>query len=133
MGPEVSATLEGMGAMLRHGYTYSGHPAACVAGLKNIELIEEWGLVERATHIGELFKSGFDSLVADGAILSYRGVGAIWAAKLPYEAAEVRVRMLDRGVVIRPILDAVAFCPPLTSTDAEIGQMIDVMADSLNK
>ncbi|NNF53179.1 MAG: aspartate aminotransferase family protein [Acidimicrobiales bacterium] len=133
IGPEVSAALEGMGAMLRHGYTYSGHPAACAAGLKNIELIEEWGLIERANHIGELFKSGFQSLVDDGAILSYRGVGAIWAAILPYEAAEVRVRMLDRGVVVRPILDAVAFCPPLTSTDEEIGQMIDVMADSLNK
>ena len=38
-----------------HGYTYSGHPAACAAAIANIDLIEKEGLVERAKHMGREF------------------------------------------------------------------------------
>ncbi len=131
LGPEVSAVLEGSGAMFRHGYTYSGHPASCVAGIANIDLIDQWGLVDRANHIGTIFESALSALVADGSLLGYRGTGAIWAAQMHEPAADARVRMLERGVIVRPILDSIAFCPPLTSTDEEIGTMIDVMAESL--
>ncbi len=30
-----------------HGYTYSGHPVACVAGLANLRIMQEEKLVER--------------------------------------------------------------------------------------
>ena len=41
-----------------HGYTYSGHPAACAAAIANIDLIEKEGLVERAKHIGKRISQG---------------------------------------------------------------------------
>ncbi len=131
-GPEVSATLEGMGAVFRHGYTYSGHPAACAAGIKNIELIQDWGLLERARDAGVRFTEAFSALVADGSIAGFRGVGGVWAAQLHGPAVDARNRMLERGVIVRPIGDVLAFCPPLTTTDAEIDKMIDVMVQSLS-
>jgi putrescine---pyruvate transaminase len=53
VGPTVRAALESDPTyLLRHGYTYSGHPAACAAGLANLAIIEREGLVERAVSIG---------------------------------------------------------------------------------
>lgn len=43
----------------------------------------------------------------------------------------MRDRMLDAGVVARPIGDRLALCPPLTITDEEIDHLVDVLAASL--
>ena len=68
--------------VLRHGYTYSGHPAACAAGLANLAIIEREGLVERAATVGERLGDGLRALAADGTIDHARGDGAVWAAGL---------------------------------------------------
>ncbi|MDH4169247.1 MAG: aminotransferase class III-fold pyridoxal phosphate-dependent enzyme [Acidimicrobiia bacterium] len=119
--------------ILRHGYTYSGHPAACAAGLANIAIIEEENLVERANHIGRRFTTGFRALIDDGTIAGMRGDGAVWAAVLN-EGADpivIRDRMVDAGVIVRGIVDCIAFCPPLVIEDADIDRCIDVMAESI--
>ena len=43
---------------LRHGFTYSGHAAACAAGLRNLQIIRDEGLVERSVHVGERLAAG---------------------------------------------------------------------------
>ena len=128
---DIAETLEQGDAMLRTGYTYSGHPAACAAALKNIEIIERDGLVTRAAEIGSRLEQAFAALTADGTLAGHRGTGAVRAAQVHGDAMATRAKMLENGVVVRPIGDILAFCPPLTSTDAEIDQMIDVMVASL--
>lgn len=131
LGRDVADAFEGADAMLRTGYTYSGHPASCTAGVTNIEIIERDGLVARAGEIGQRFESAFAALEADGTISGQRGSGAVQAALLHRDGIGTRQRMLERGVVVRPIGEALAFCPPLTSTDAEIDTMIEVMVASI--
>ncbi len=119
------------GFMLRTGYTYSGHPAACAAGVANLELMEAEGLPGRAAHIGERISAGLRALSDDGLLAGYRGTGAVWAAELGRDAADVRKTMLDAGVIVRPIGTALAMCPPLIISDAEIDLIIDTMAQAL--
>ena len=38
-------------AIFRHGFTYSGHPAACAAGLANLDVIEREGLLDRVAEL----------------------------------------------------------------------------------
>ncbi len=121
----VCDEFEKMTERLLHGYTYSGHPVSCAAGLANIGVIEDEGLVERANHIGEKMAEGFEALKKDGVIPGYRGIGGIWAADVDKDANEVCVALMKRGVVVRPLIEAIAFCPPLIMTDAEIGSMFD--------
>ncbi|MEM7337767.1 MAG: aminotransferase class III-fold pyridoxal phosphate-dependent enzyme [Actinomycetota bacterium] len=131
LGPSVVEPLEAEDNwMLRHGYTYSGHPAATAAGVANLEVLEE-GLLERATHVGERLSAGLRSLEADGTVTSVRGAGAVWAAELGegVDAIPVRDAMLDKGVIPRPIGNAIAFCPPLVISDAEIDTCVDVLAE----
>lgn len=132
LGPAITEALEAMEGPLRTGYTYSGHPTCAAAGIKNIEIIEAEGLVERADHIGEILSSGLQALAADGLIESYRGIGGIWAAELGRDAVAARGALLDRhGVIVRPIGTALAMCPPLVISDDELATMLDAMADVL--
>jgi putrescine---pyruvate transaminase len=119
--------------VLRHGYTYSGHPVATAAGLATLDLYEEDGLFARAARIGALLDEGLSSLVADGVLAGHRGAGAVWAAELPpgADGTAVRDRMLADGVILRPLGNAIAFCPPLVITDSELARCVDALAAAL--
>lgn len=128
---DIADLLEADEAKFMHGYTYSGHPTACAAGVANLGVIESGGLVDRANHIGEKLEEGLGALQADGMIESYRGLGGIWACDIGRDAAETRDAFLKRGVITRAIGNALAFCPPLIITDEEIGQIFDRLDDAL--
>jgi adenosylmethionine-8-amino-7-oxononanoate aminotransferase len=115
---------------LRHGFTYSGHPTACAAALKNLEIIRREGLLDRAKHIGHRLSSGLHALAADGRLDEVRGLGAMWAATLPggRSAVPARDSMLAGGVIVRALNDALVFCPPLVITDEQIDRIIDAVS-----
>ena len=119
--------------VLRHGYTYSGHPAACAAGLANLAIMEREGLVERASVVGKRLGAGLQALAADGAIDHARGDGAVWAAGLraDQDAVAIRDRMLAAGVITRAIgTDTLTFCPPLVITEDQVDRIVDVLGAS---
>jgi putrescine aminotransferase len=104
------------GFVLRHGYTYSGHGAACTAALVCLDITEREDLPARAVAIGARLEPALLSLLADGLVSDVRGVGALWAVSVPNgtDPVATRDRMLDDGVVVRPIAPAtLAICPPL--------------------
>ena len=127
----VAAEFEEPGFLLRTGYTYSGHPAACAAGIANLELMEAEDLVVRGRHVGEQIRNGLEALAGDGLIESWRGVGAVYAAELGRDSIPVRNEILANGVIVRPIGTCLAICPPLVITDDEVGRIIDTMAAAL--
>ena len=109
--------------ILRHGFTYSGHPTACMAALENTAILLEENLFDRVPAIAEHIGGGLARLVDQGVLESSRGVGGIWAGVVPEGVAAVAVRnaMLERGVIVRPIgASIIAFCPPLVTTDAQL-------------
>ena len=132
VGDSISRELEDFGAMFRHGYTYSGHAASCAAGLANIDIIENEGLVAKARELHRWFENGLSALVSDGTIQSYRGHGGVWAADIARDSIPVRDRMLaEQGVVVRGIGEAIAMCPPLIATEDEVGEILDAMVACL--
>ena len=132
VGPAPRAALEAdPDFFLRHGFTYSGHASACAAGLANLAILRDEGLVERALHVGNRLRDGLASLAADGTIDHTRGDGAMWAAGLrpDQQAMVLRDRMLASGVITRAInADTLTFCPPLVITDAQIDRIVDALA-----
>ncbi len=128
VGPAVHESLAAdPNFMLRHGYTYTGHSAACAAALANIEIMKRENLVERAVAIGERLSAGLHAFHAAGRVAEVRGVGAVWAVGLPegMNPTAVRETMLQHGAIARPIPPStIAFCPPLVISDEEIDQLI---------
>jgi len=132
IGPKPTAALESNpDFFLRHGFTYSGHATACVAGLKNLEIIRREDLVARAKHIGDRFSAGLRSLADDGIIDHVRSLGAMFAAALKPDqnAMTIRDAMFHDGVICRALnTDSLVFCPPLVTTDAQLDRIVDAVA-----
>jgi adenosylmethionine-8-amino-7-oxononanoate aminotransferase len=132
LGPAARAGLEAdADYVLRHGFTYSGHPTACAAGLANLAIMQREGLVERATHVGERLAKGLQALASDGHVASVRGDGAVWAvAQHPgVDPVEVRDKMMRLGVITRAVgADTNTFCPPLVITDTQVDRIVDALA-----
>jgi adenosylmethionine-8-amino-7-oxononanoate aminotransferase len=135
VGTRVREALEGDPAfMLRHGYTYSGHPTACAAALANIEIIEREGLIHEVVGLGARLEIGLRALEADGAVDHVRGDVAIFGAHLHEhdDAMAVRDRMLELGVITRAIgTETITFCPPFVTTDAQVDRIVDAFAAAL--
>ncbi|MEY2443625.1 MAG: hypothetical protein QOE00_205 [Ilumatobacteraceae bacterium] len=116
---------------LTHGFTYSGHPTACAAGLKNLEIMRREGLVERAKHIEDRLGGGLRALASDGVVDSVRGIGGMWALGLrpDQDAKGMRDHMLDTSrVIVRALNDGLVMCPPLVIRDEHIDQIVDAVA-----
>ena len=135
VGPRVRDALEAdRDFLLRHGYTYSGHPAACVAALANIKILRDEHLLERVPHIAGRLGGGLQALADDGLVAEVRGEGAIWAMAMTdgVSALDVRNAMLDLGVIARPIgTAAVAFCPPLMIGEDDLDLCLDASRQAL--
>jgi putrescine---pyruvate transaminase len=102
--------------------------ASCAAAVANLAVIEDEGLVERASRIGERLGPALASMVDDGLVDASRGIGAIWAVDLGEDAVPVRDRLLAAGVVVRPIGQTLAMCPPLTIPDEDLDAIVDALA-----
>ena len=135
VGTPVREALEADPAfMLRHGYTYSGHPTACAAALANIEIIEREGLLHEVVALGARLEIGLRALAADGVVDHVRGEVAIFGAHLHEhdDAMAVRDRMLELGVITRAIgTETITFCPPFVTTDAQVDRIVDAFATAL--
>ncbi|MEO1550641.1 MAG: aminotransferase class III-fold pyridoxal phosphate-dependent enzyme, partial [Pseudomonadota bacterium] len=58
-----------------HGYTYSGHPAACAAGLASLAIYEEEGLFQRAADMSDYFADAMHSLADHPMVMDVRTIG----------------------------------------------------------
>ncbi|MCQ3810851.1 MAG: aspartate aminotransferase family protein [Acidimicrobiia bacterium] len=115
---------------LMHGYTYSGHPAACVAGLKVIEIIEREGLVEHSRQTGIHLQKQVSTLASLPLVGEVRGEGMLAAVELVGDSpeplvAEAQRRIQSAGVLVRAQADHLGIYPPFTFTDTEVVRVVD--------
>jgi adenosylmethionine-8-amino-7-oxononanoate aminotransferase len=136
VGADVRAALESDPEfLLRHGHTYSGHPAASAAALANIRILREENLIANVPHIGARIREGLDAIHADGLVDAVRSEGAMCAVQLPddVEAVDIRERMIanDR-VIVRAIgRSTIAMSPPFVTTDEQIDRILAALRRAL--
>lgn len=126
------------------GFTYAGHPVACAAALKNIEIIEREGLLENASMVGAHFGRRLAELSHLPLVGDVRGRGLMWcvetvadkATKAPLpEAAGVSTRIAEacarREVLVRPLGPLVILSPALILTEAQADQIAGVLGEAV--
>ncbi len=138
----VAAIRAGSGA-LQHGFTYSGSPVGCAAGLAVLDLIEEHGLVDQVVARGEQLGAHLHALRAHPHVTATRGLGLMRGlalsrpdgAPLPASlraTALLRQHAWDEGLVVYPgrgLTDHVLLAPPLTIAAEEV----DLLAERLDR
>ncbi|MBU3029349.1 aspartate aminotransferase family protein [Paracoccus marinaquae] len=133
--------------VLGHGWTYSAHPIGAAAGIANLKLIDELGLVRNAGETGAyLVASMREAVGAHAHVGEVRGEGMLCAVELVAErenrrffepaegkGAKVVAAMLKRGVITRamPQGDIIGFAPPLCLSRAEADQIVAVTRDAI--
>jgi 4-aminobutyrate--pyruvate transaminase len=127
-----------------HGYTYGGHPVGAAVACEALTIYDEIDLVGRVRSLAPLFASRMAALGEHPLVGEARSVGLCGAieivadkesrAEFPSEAniaGKLVALIRANGAVLRPIGQAVAFAPPLISTEAEINALFDIVERSL--
>jgi beta-alanine--pyruvate transaminase len=70
------------GIELFHGYTYSGHPLACAAGLATLEVFQTEGVLENAQAVSDYFQEAAHSLRGLPHVIDVRTIGLIAGIEL---------------------------------------------------
>ncbi len=123
-----------------HGWTYSSHPLCAAAGVANLELVDEMGLVENAREIGAYFRQSLaDAVGGHRYVGDVRGEGLLAAVEFVrdrddrvfFDAGEkvgprMAAALLERGVIARamPQGDILGFAPPLCLTRDEADTVV---------
>ena len=125
---------------LFHGYTYSGHPVACAAGLASLDIYQREGLFTRAAELEEHWQSNLLSLRNAPHVIDIRAMGLIAAIELsprPNEPGargfQVFLDCFEKGLLLRANGDTIALSPPLIIDRDQIDRLTQTLLDVLGK
>ena len=117
---------------LMHGYTCSGHPLACAAGLAMLDVIEEEGLISQVRALSPYFEAAVHALADAPHVVSIRNFGLAAGVELAardgapgQRGFEVQAQAFKQGLLTRAPGDTLVLAPPFISTPTQIDQMVD--------
>jgi adenosylmethionine-8-amino-7-oxononanoate aminotransferase len=143
VGPRVQAPFwdgSEAGAMFVHGYTYSGHAAACAAAMANLDILEGEGLVARVAAQEAPFDRAVRRLEAAPLVGEIRTVGLTAAVAItperlaadPATPSKVVGAALRHGIATRVLRGhAIHISPSFTITDGEVDTLVDGLGAAL--
>ena len=127
-----------------HGYTYTGHPVACAAALKALEIYERDDLFAEAAKMGVHMQSRLQEFAGHELVGEVRGKGLIGAVELVANketgqafsdgrvGAFAQRACQDAGLLLRVVSgSSVAFCPPLIIEEKQIDEMTEKFGRAL--
>jgi beta-alanine--pyruvate transaminase len=121
---------------LFHGYTYSGHPLACAAGLATLDIYQREGLLTRVADSGiaEAWADAVHSLRGLPHVIDLRNIGLIGAIELEPRTGAPGARAFDAmraafeaGLMIRVTGDIIALSPPLIIEASHIDRIFTTL------
>ncbi|MEM6482575.1 MAG: aminotransferase class III-fold pyridoxal phosphate-dependent enzyme, partial [Pseudomonadota bacterium] len=141
---EIHDIISGPDGMFLHGMTYSGHPAAAAAGLKNIEIMESEGLPEQVRKTGAYFEQKLRALTDIEMVGEARGSHFMMGIEFVKDRvtkesyppeAEVAKKITracqKRGLIVRPLANVAILSPTLIMDEAMIDEVADILRDSI--
>ena len=132
-----------------HAATYSGHPVCCAVGLRNVEIIESEGLVERAAVMGQRLLTRLEGLRDLPVVGDVRGLGMMCGVELVTDrmtkapalglGARFTREALARGLLPRiraggadpPIGDTICLAPPLSTPTEVLDRIPEILRASI--
>ena len=124
---------------LFHGYTYSGHPLACAAGLATLDVYRDENLFERVKTLEPIWADAIMGLKDLPNVVDIRCVGLTGAIDLAPIAGSVGLRgykllehsFHEEGIMLRLSGDTIELTPPFIISEDQIGEVMDKVASSI--
>ena len=131
--------------MFGHGFTYGGHPVSAAVALKTLEIMERRDILGHVRRVMPRFQERLAGLAGHPLVGEARGVGLIGAVEMVADKKTKRAFDPSRkvglraaascekeGLITRPLGDALALCPPLVISEAEIDELFDRLTRALD-
>lgn len=141
---EVISVPQAEGALFTHGFTYSGHPVCCAAGLKNIEIMEREDICGHVRDVGPYLEEQLGALKELPIVGDVRGKCFMMCVENVADqetkeifAPEVQIgnriaaHCQKRGLIVRPIAHLNVMSPPLTLSRAQIDTLAGTLRESI--
>ena len=143
---EVISSSTDPDSIYAHGFTHSGHPVCCAAGLANIEIMEREDICGHVTLVGAGFQARLGELYESPLVGEVRGMGFMAAVELvadrttrmtfPSEVGitgRVEAYCRSQGLIVRPLRQHIVLSPPLIMTAEEGDWVVGVIHRSLER
>jgi 4-aminobutyrate--pyruvate transaminase len=144
---EAMAEMNKDGEIFGHGFTNSGHPVGAAVALETLRIYEEMDVVPHVRAMGERLQAGLRSIAGRSRIVGdVRGVGLMFAVELVADpatragfepagriGARFDAEALNNGLIIRPMGDAIALCPPLIIDAGGVDELLERFDLTLRK
>ncbi len=119
-----------------HGYTYSGHPLACAAGLATLDIYRREGLFTRAAEMAPYWEDAVHSLKGLPHVRDLRSLGLMAGIDLEprpgapsTRAYDAMVAAFEKGLMVRFTGDIIALSPPLIIEKEHIDRIFETLRD----
>jgi len=142
----ISGTNAPDAAYFTNGYTYSGHPVACAAALKNIEIMKRDDLCEHVRDVGPYFIEQLKTLEQYDIVGETRGSHLMACVECNIsgnktaagEKDMTAARIVDQfceqeGLIVRPYEALLILSPPLIIDRTGIDEIVSILASSIEK
>ena len=125
--------------MFSNGFTYSGHPVAAAAGIKNLEIMLRENLFEQARDTGPYLQQQMRTLRDIPIVRDVRGKGLMACVEceliqgqddlaMDYEIGNLIDKHCQQlGLIVRPIINMCVMSPPLTITREQIDELVTML------
>ncbi|KAK0189409.1 ornithine-oxo-acid aminotransferase [Armillaria mellea] len=140
----VSAVLADRDIMLcikpgEHGSTYGGNPLGCAVAMTALRVLVDERLAERATALGELFRSSVTKLNSP-LVQTVRGRGLLNAVVIDESkshkgrtAWQLCLLLKSRGVLAKPThVNIIRFAPPLVISEEDLLKAVRIIGECLD-
>ncbi|HET7465904.1 MAG TPA: aspartate aminotransferase family protein [Candidatus Dormibacteraeota bacterium] len=142
----VHDVLKSVKGTFMHGFTYSGHPTSCAVGLRNLQIIEEEGLVQQVATRGAHLQKKLQELRAHDIVGDVRGIGLLGGVELVKDRAtkelfdvsagaarNVWLAAMQEGVIVRPLGgDVLAISPPFVISEQQIDRIVEALHTAID-
>ncbi|MGI9464560.1 MAG: aminotransferase class III-fold pyridoxal phosphate-dependent enzyme, partial [Aestuariivirgaceae bacterium] len=143
---DVISVPQADGALFTHGFTYSGHPVSCAAGLANIAIMEREDICGHVRKVGPYLEEQLASLHDLAIVGDVRGSHFMMCVENVAEkqtkelfAPEIKIgnriaaACQKRGVIVRPIAHLNVLSPPLVLSKGQVDEMVSVLRASIEE
>jgi adenosylmethionine-8-amino-7-oxononanoate aminotransferase len=120
-----------------HGHTYTGNPVACAVALANLDVFERERTVERLQPKIALIKRRLAEIAEMPGVAEVRSRGVMIGIDLGEHDPELRLghrvtlEARERGALVRPLSDVIVLMPPLSISEAELEDLLNITAESI--
>lgn len=134
------------GGVLSMGFTYTGHPVACAAALKNIEIMEQESICQHVQDVGPYFQEKVAEVAELSIVGESRGSHLMLGVEFVQDSktmtampaeANVGNRVFEHcralGLIVRPIGNLIVMSPPLIITKPQIDTLVQMLKEGISR